>query len=81
MQVTWLVRVSSKRVAATDSAAEAADDAAAAAALATDANQDDMNETMYNRHIVFGTGRLNRQAHRSGGGGGCGKAQRPALSA
>ena len=38
--------MSSKNVAATDRAAEAADDKAASAALAMDANQDDMGETI-----------------------------------
>ena len=54
MHVTWWVRLSSKNVAATDRAAEAADDKAASAALAMDANQDDMGETIvYMQPIKF----------------------------
>ncbi len=46
--------MSSKNVAATDRAAEAADDKAASAALAMDANQDDMGETIvYMQPIKF----------------------------
>ncbi len=56
--------MSSKNVAATDRAAEAADDKAASAALAMDANQDDMGETIVvricNRYNSFGMERLFR---------------------
>ncbi len=61
---TCCVRLSSKNVAATDRAAEAADDKAASAALATDANQDDMGETIVvmicNRCNSFGMEHLIR---------------------